>query len=94
MNRIYQLFNHYFVTVASNLKEPITLSDNELLINFIQLKVPNTTEFNIPLTNLSFIRTFLSNLNVNKSIGLDNIGPRILKLSANVLGPESAVYSK
>ena len=63
------------------------MSDNELLINFIQSKVPNTTEFNIPLTNLSFIRTFLSNLNVNKSTGLDNIGPRILKLSANVLAP-------
>ena len=39
------------------------------------------------MTNLSFIRTFLSNLNVNKSTGLDNIGPRILKLSANVLAP-------
>ena len=61
-----ELFNHYFVTVAPNVKKPITLSDNKLLINFIQLKVPNTTEFNIPLTNLSFIRTFLSNLNVNK----------------------------
>ena len=35
-----ELFNHYFVTFASNLKEPITLSDNELLINFIQSKVP------------------------------------------------------
>ena len=69
------------------MKEPITLSDNELLINFIQSKVPNTTEFNIPLTNLSFIRTFLTNLNVNKSTGLDKIGPRILKLSANVLAP-------
>ena len=82
-----ELFNHYLVTVASNLKESITVSDNELLINFIQSKVPNTTEFNIPLTDLSFIRTFLSNLNVNKSTGLDNIGPRILKLSANVLAP-------
>ena len=30
---------------------------------------------------------FLSNLNVNKSTGLDNIGPRILTLSANVLAP-------
>ena len=82
-----ELFNHYFVTVASNLKDSMTLSDNELLINFIQSKVPNTTEFNIPLTDLSFIRTFLSNLNVNKSTGLDNICPIILKLSANVLAP-------
>ena len=52
---ISELFNLYFVTVASNLK------DNELLINFIQSKVSNITEFNILLTNLPFIRTFLSN---------------------------------
>ena len=50
-------------------------------------KVPTTTKFNIPLTNLIFVRNFLSNLHINKSTGLDNIGPRILKLSANVLAP-------
>ena len=80
-----ELFNDDIDTVASNLKEPRTLLDNELLINFIQSKVPNTSEFYIPLTNMPFIRTFISNLNVNKSTGLENIGPRILKLSANVL---------
>ena len=82
-----ELFNDDFVTVASNLKEPITLFDNNLLINFIQLNVPNTTKFYILLTNMPFIRTSLSNLKVNKSTGLDNIGSRILKLSANVLIP-------
>ena len=61
------------------------MSDNELLNN--QSKVPTTTKFNIPLTTLTFVRNFLSNLNINKSTGLDNIGPRILKLSANVLAP-------
>ena len=82
-----ELFNDYFVNVASNLKEPVTLSDNELLNNFVQPKVPTTTKFKIPLTTLTFVRNFLSNLNINKSTGLDNIGPRILKLSANILAP-------
>ena len=82
---LVELFKDYFV--ASNLKEPVTLSDNELLNNFVQSKVPTTTKFNIPLTTLTFVRNFLSNLNVNKSSGLDNKGPRILKLSANVLAP-------
>ena len=86
-----ELFNDYFVNVASNLKEPVTLSDNELLNNFVQSKVPTTTKFNIPLTTLTFVRNFLSNLNINKSTGLDNIGPRILKLSANVLAPSLLV---
>ena len=38
-----ELFNDYFVNVASNLKESVTLSDNELLNNFVQSKVPTTT---------------------------------------------------
>lgn len=84
---VAELFNDYFVNVASKLKEPIKLSDNELLNDYVRSKVPTTTEFNIPLTNIMFIHNFLSNLNVNKSTGFDNIGPRILKMSADVLAP-------
>ena len=53
-----ELFNDYFVNVASNLKEPVTLSDNELLNNFVQSQVPTTTKFNIPLTTLTFVQNF------------------------------------
>ena len=53
-----ELFNDYFVNVASNLKEPVTMSDNELLNNFVQSKVPTTTNFNTPLTTLTFVRMF------------------------------------
>ena len=73
-----KLFNEYFVNIASSLKEPILTSDNEILNNYVQTRVPSISEFSIP---------FLSNLNVNKSTGLDNIGPKILKLSANILAP-------
>ena len=38
-----------------------------------------------------FVRTFLPSVNVSKSTGLDNIGPRILKISANIIAP-SRVY--
>ena len=31
-SNLSELFNYYYVTVASNLKEPITLSDNEFPI--------------------------------------------------------------
>ena len=37
--------------------------------------------------NPFFVKKFLSSLNVNKSTGLDNIGPKILKLSADVITP-------
>ena len=53
--------------------------------------LPNDVEFKIPLTNAAFVNTFLSNLNISKSTGLDNIGPKILKLSANTIAP-SLVY--
>ena len=84
-------FNNYFVNVASNLKEPIVNSEFERLNTFVQSKVPNDVEFKIPSINVGFVRNFLSNLNVNKSTGLDNIGPKILKISANIIAP-SLVY--
>ena len=82
-----QQFNEYFVNIASKLKEPILLSDNEIVNSYVQSKVPLNTEFSIPMTNIIFVRQFLSNLNSSKSAGLDNKGPRILKLSANILAP-------
>ena len=57
----------------------------------MQSKVPSNVEFKIPLTYVGFVRKFLSNLNVSKAKGLDNIGPKILKISANIIAP-SLVY--
>ena len=39
------------------------------------------------IKELKLIRNFLSSLNVNKSTGLDNIGPRILKMSTDIIAP-------
>ena len=81
------IFNNYFVNIASKLKEPIVDSEFEELNMFVQSKVPNNVEFDIPFTNVGFVRQFLLNLNVTKSTGLDNIGPKILKLSADIISP-------
>ena len=86
-SEVAEVFNNYFTNIASKLKEPIINSDFELLNSFIGSKVPSNTDFQITFTNQTFIRKFLLNLNVRKSTGLDNIGPRILKLSANVIAP-------
>ena len=74
-----ELFNNYFVNLASKLKEPITNSELERLNNFVQSKLPSDIEFKFPLTNTGFVRKQLSTLNVSKSNRLDNIGPKILK---------------
>ena len=81
------IFNNFFINIAIKLKEPTLKADFEVLKNFVGNKVPNDIEFKIPLTNHAFIRQFLSKLNANKSTGLDNIGPRILKMSANIIAP-------
>ena len=73
--------------VASNLKEPSIPSDFEIINNYVQSKVPTNTEFQISLTNETFVRNFLTLLYVNKSTGLHNIGPKILKLSVSILTP-------
>ena len=86
-SEVAEVFNNYFINIASKLKEPVPNSDFKKLNNFIRSKVPNEIDFQIPFTNQTFIRKFLLNLNVRKSTGLDNIGPRILKLSANIITP-------
>ena len=86
-SELADIFNNYFVNIASKLKEPIVDSEFEELNMFVQSKVPNNVEFDIPFTNVGFVRQFLSNLNVTKSTGLDNIGPKILKLSADIISP-------
>ena len=82
-----QLFKSYLVNVASSIKEPTVHSNFEELQNYVESKVTSNTEFTIPSTIVTFVRKFLTNLNVNKSTGLDNIGPRVLTIAANVLTP-------
>ena len=62
-------------------------SDFEELQNYVEFKVTSNTEFTIPFTKVTFVRKFLTNLNVNKSSGLVNIGPRVFTIAANVLAP-------
>ena len=50
-----QLFNSYFVNVASSIKEPTVHSDFEELQNYVESKVTSNTEFTIPLTNVTFV---------------------------------------
>ena len=51
-----ELFDNYFVNVASKLKEPIIDSEFERLNNFVQSNIPSDIEFKIPLTNTGFVK--------------------------------------
>ena len=52
---------------------------------FVDEKVPDGTEFDIPLVSASFIFQQLQNLKVNKATGIDDISARYLILSASVI---------
>ena len=66
-------FNSFFANVATKLKEPYTVSDFQKVEEFVDSKVPRVIKFNIPKISHSFVRKYLSNLDVSKATGLDCI---------------------
>ncbi|WAR04353.1 hypothetical protein MAR_019722 [Mya arenaria] len=82
---IANTFNKFFVNVAANLKEPIPTSNFNKVNDFVKTKVPDHIYFHIPLITESQTRKMLNNLDVSKATGLDQIGPTLLKLSADVI---------
>ena len=81
------VFNEYFVSIPSKLKEIIQTSDFKLLQDFVDSNVNDGTKFSIPFVNCSFVSNYLSNMDIKKATGLDSIGPRLLKIAPNVLTP-------
>ena len=74
---VADIFNDFFINVPSKLKEPLK--------NCVNSKIPSDTSFNIPLTNVSFVATYLSSLDGSKVTGLDCIEPKLLKIAPSIL---------
>ena len=74
-------FNEFFINIASNLKfslkQPVKPSQFEKLYNFIISKVTDDVSFDMPMTNCTFVTSFLSSMDGTKSTGLDCIGHRL-----------------
>ena len=49
--------------------------------HFVNSKVPSNTSLNIPFITTEQVSTFIIRLNSFKAMGLDGIGPGLLKLS-------------
>ena len=82
---IANVFNNYFAKVASHLKEPVQSCDFNLLKEYVDSKVPVNDLFSIPMLNITFVKKFLTNLDVTKATVLDCIGPRLLKIGTDAL---------
>ena len=84
------LLIHFFVTVASKIKEAIINSSHGKLRDFCNDRLPPEAKFNIPPIQKDQILKFLQNLDVGKATGTDNIGPRLLRYSAPYIVNEIA----
>ena len=78
---IANVFNDFFVNIATKIKEPVTSTDHNKLKEFCQGKLPDGTKFVIPNIEKENALKFLSSIDVSKATGTDNIGPRLLKLA-------------
>ena len=79
---IANIFNDFFINIATKLKEPVTNANHERLKEFCRSKLPGNTKFTIPSIEKQKVLKFLSGIDINKATGADNIGPRLLRLAA------------
>ena len=93
-NTILNELNCFFTTISDKLKHDHNSSINsnsdrnfDQLKEYIDIKVPANIEFKIPFIKVADVVSILNSLDANKATGLDNISPRFIKLSAEVIAP-------
>ena len=86
--------NKYFASVAELLNENTSSGsslDTNKISDFVDSKVPINTQFTIPFITPEQVLLHINTLEASKSTGLDGIGPRIIKLAAQLLSPSIAM---
>ncbi|VDH94493.1 Hypothetical predicted protein [Mytilus galloprovincialis] len=85
---IVNTLNVHFSSVAEKLIGNNTSDmDFSMLQNFTSEKLKKTENFHLKLISIGEVCSQLKHLNINKSAGLDGIGPKFLKLSAEIISP-------
>ena len=85
--------NQYFSSISEIFKDTDSEqldTDFNKLKHFVDSKVPNNTYFKIPVITSEQVCRIISTLDSSKAIGLDGIGPRIIKLIDRLLSPSIA----
>ena len=85
--------NQYFSSISEIFKDTDSEqldTDFNKLKHFVDSKVPNNTYFIIPVITSEQVCRIISTLDSSKAIGLDGIGPRIIKLIDHLLSPSIA----
>ena len=94
---ITNTFNKFFTSCVENLRsENMSTSTNlSKLLNFVNNKISQNTQFAIPPVKMNELLQDLLHLDINKSTGTDNIGPMILKVSALfIVSPLTYIFNR
>ena len=70
--------------------DPADHPDLNKLKTYVESKVPSHVNFTVPYIRLEEVNAFLHALDPTKATGIDGLGPRILKMAANILSPSIA----
>ena len=94
MKLLVNLMNtlHLFQSVLNTCNTDNTSITDDLLniYEFIEDKAPENVRFHIPPITSPQVFEFIRKLDPVKATGLDGVGPRILKLAAEILSPSIA----
>ena len=86
--------NEYFTSIADILdknQDKSTDPDLDRLQHFTNNKLPENTFFSIPLITSDQVLSYINKLDSSKATGVDGLGPRIIKLAANILTPSITI---
>ena len=84
-------FNDFFINIADNIKEPTEPTSHEKLKEYCKEKIPEDVVFDLPMLTKDKVIKYLKHLDIRKSTGTDDIGPRLLRMSSPIIA-ESLTY--
>lgn len=99
MKEVCETFNDFFTSCVENLRNDNSTknTNHTKLKQFIDKKLSDKDEpkFSIPPITITELFDEMMKLDINKSTGLDNIGPKILKLSAPyIVAPLTYIFNR
>ena len=80
-------FNEFFAQIGNTIADYLPDFRNETsdVLEYLHINVNST--FDIPEVSTNFVKEELSKLNDAKSVGLDGISPKLLRLGATAIAP-------
>ncbi|XP_063418925.1 uncharacterized protein LOC134701720 [Mytilus trossulus] len=97
---IADTFNNFFTSCAEKLRgqgsyTPVNKANFSNLSKFVKNKLHKHEKFSIPPVNMNELFNELAKLDINKASGMDNIGPKILRLSAPfIASPLTYIFNR